>query len=190
LTPAEWAKDYVVKFLKTLFGFGSDPRAALIPLYNSVVIEARQPAWYAEMGVPDTLDGRFDMIAAVLALVLMRIEEAGVEGRRASALLTEVFVDDMDGQLRQIGIGDMIVGKHIGNMMAAMGGRLSVYRDAIGDRAALEQALVRNLWRGETSPDARPALVAERLQSIAVRLGGASLDGLLADGLPADGLPG
>ena len=58
-----------MKFLKTLFGIGPDPRAAMIPLYISVVAEARQPAWYAEMGVPDTLDGRFDMIAAVLSLV-------------------------------------------------------------------------------------------------------------------------
>ena len=182
--PAERAKDKAVKFLKSLFGIGSDPRAALIPLYNSVVKEARQPVWYAEMGVPDTLDGRFDMVAAVLALVLMRMEAADDEGRQPAALLTELFVDDMDGQLRQIGIGDVIVGKHIGNMMAAMGGRLGVYRDAIGDGAELERALLRNLWRGEAGAEARPALVAERMQAIAGRLAGASLDSLLANGMP------
>lgn len=173
-----------MKFLKTLLGIGADSRARLIPLYNSVVAEARQPVWYAEMGVPDTLDGRFDMVAAILALVLMRIEAEGERGRQPSALLTEVFVDDMDGQLRQLGVGDVIVGKHVGNMIAAMGGRLSVYRDAIGDRAALEPVLLRNLWRGEAGPDARSALVAERMQAIAARLAETSLDRLLEDGLP------
>lgn len=173
-----------MRFLKTIFGIGADSRAELIPLYNSVVAEARQPAWYAEMGVPDTLDGRFDMIAAVLSLVLMRIEAEGEKGRASGALLTEVFVDDMDGQLREIGVGDVIVGKHIGNMMAAMGGRLTSYREAIGDRAALEAALVRNLWRGEAGADAQPGLVAERLQAIAARLADATIFELQSSGLP------
>ena len=173
-----------MKFLKTLFGIGSDPRAEMVPLYNSVVIEARQPAWYAEMGVPDTLDGRFDMIAALLSLVLMRIEAEGENGRASGALLTEVFVDDMDGQLREIGVGDVIVGKHIGNMIAAMGGRLTSYREAIGDRAAMEAALLRNLWRGEPGGDARPGLVAERMQAIAARLADATLYELRSNGLP------
>lgn len=182
--PAERAEEQDVNFLKTLFGFGPDPREALIPLYNSVVAEARQPAWYAEMGVPDTLDGRFDMVSAILSLVLVRIEAEGDAGRGASARLTEVFIDDMDGQLRQLGIGDVIVGKHIGKMMAAMGGRLSAYRAAIGDRTALEEALVRNLWRGESAADAKPALVAARMQAIAARLETLRWDDLLANGLP------
>lgn len=181
---AERAKERDVKFLKTLFGIGQDPRAAMIPLYRSIVTEARQPAWYAEMGVPDTLDGRFDMIAAVLSLALMRIDAAGDAGREAGARLTEVFIDDMDGQLREIGVGDVIVGKHIGNMVAAMGGRLSAYRDAIGDRAALGEALVRNLWRGEPSAEANPELAAERLQAIMAKLETISFEQLLAGGLP------
>lgn len=173
-----------MKILKTLFGIGPDPRAATIPLYRSIVAEARQPVWYADMGVPDTLDGRFDMIAAVLSLALMRIDAMGDEGREAGARLTEVFIDDMDGQLREIGVGDVIVGKHVGNMMAAMGGRLSVYREAIGNPAALEEALVRNLWRGEPGAEAKPALAAERMRSVAARLGTVDLDDLLANGLP------
>ena len=173
-----------MNFLKTLFGIGPDPRAALIPLYSSIVAEARQPVWYAEMGVPDTLDGRFDMVAAVLSLALVRIEAEGERGREAGALLTEVFIDDMDGQLRQIGIGDVIVGKHIGKMMAAMGGRLAVYRGVIGDRAALEDALLRNLWRGAPGPEARPGLVAGRMQAIAERFRTARWEDLLVTGLP------
>jgi len=169
-----------VKFLKTPFGIGPDPREALVPLYARIVHVAREPAWYAELGAPDTIDGRFDMIAAIMSLVLVRIEAEGAAGQAASARLTEVFIDDMEGQVRQIGIGDVLVGKHLGRMVAAMGGRLTAYRDTLGDPAALEAALVRNLWRGEAGPEARPAEMAQRLRTIAARLGGTSWDDVLA----------
>lgn len=174
-----------MNFLKTLFGIGPDPREVLIPLYNSIVIEARDRTWYADMGVPDTLDGRFDMVAAILSLVLVRFEGEGGAGRESGARLTELFIDDMDGQLRQLGIGDVVVGKHIGNMIAAMGGRLTAYRAAMGGGAALDEALVRNLWRGEPGLDARPALVAERMRAIKARLDTASGEDLRANGIPS-----
>jgi len=134
--------------LKRLFGNGQpDPKLKLVPLYNQIVAKAREPHWYIEGQVPDSLDGRFDMVATILSLVLLRLEE-----RKAHALdmarLTEVFVDDMDGQLREVGIGDMIVGKHIGQIMSAVGGRLGALRNAMGDSDALDDALVRNLYRG------------------------------------------
>ncbi|MBO9376580.1 ubiquinol-cytochrome C chaperone [Sphingomonas histidinilytica] len=169
-----------MKFLKSIFGFGPDPREELVPLYTAIVAEARDPVWYAEGGVPDTLDGRFDMVAAILSLALMRIDAEGDAGRTSGALLTEVFIDDMEGQVRQLGIGDVVVGKHLGKMVAAMGGRLSVYRDTIHDAPALEEALVRNLWRGEPGPAAKPALVAERLRAIAAGLKAASWAAVLA----------
>jgi len=118
-----------------------------LPLYTAIVARAREPHWY-EAGVPDTVDGRFDMIATVLAFVLLRLEEDPTAAE-ASARLTERFVDDMDGQLREIGIGDIIVGKHIGKMMGMLGGRLGAYRTALAE-GTLGPALVRNLWRGET----------------------------------------
>ena len=173
-----------MKILKALFGNDPDPRERFVPLYSSIVAEARQPLWYAEMGVPDTLDGRFDMVAAILALVLMRTEEEGEGGRQPGVLLTEIFIEDMDGQLREIGVGDVVVGKHVGNMMAAMGGRLQAYRDAIDDEGALAEALQRNLWRGKATPDARPSMVAARLRSIAAALRGMTLDSLIAQGIP------
>lgn len=159
-----------MQFLKTLFGIGPDPREELVPLYGAIVRAAREPVWYAGMGVPDTIDGRFDMIAALLSLALVRIEREGEAGRAPGAYLTEVFIDDMEGQIRQIGIGDVIVGKHLGKMVAAMGGRLTAYREAIDDSPALEAALVRNLWRGEPGSEAKPALVAERLRAMATQM--------------------
>ena len=99
-----------------------------LPLYTAVVQRARAEHWYRDGQVPDTVDGRFDMIAAVLALVMLRMESEPSGGEPA-ARLAERFVDDMDGQLRELGIGDIIVGKHIGRMMSMLGGRLGAYRD-------------------------------------------------------------
>ena len=131
-----------------------------LPLYNAIVTRAREPHWY-EAGVPDTVDGRFDMIATVLAFVLLRLEDDPAAAE-ASARLTERFVDDMDGQLRELGIGDIVVGKHIGKMMGMLGGRLGAYRTALAERT-LGPALVRNLWRGETPEPAALAHVETAL---------------------------
>lgn len=141
-----------MSLLKTLFGRATTPDG-LHSLYLAVVAEARAVHWYREGQVPDTLDGRFDMVAAILSFVLLRLEKLGAA--EDSARLAEIFVDDMDGQLRQIGIGDLIVGKHIGRMMSALGGRLGAYRDALSGAAPLEAALERNLYRGSApAPDA------------------------------------
>ncbi len=137
--------------LRNLFRPQPDPREARRPLWNAVVATARAPHWYAAGGVPDTLDGRFDMVSLALALVLHRIDDDPAQAR-AGVELTELFVTDMDGQMRQIGFGDMVVGKQIGRMVGALGGRLGVYRAADGTDE-LRAALVRNLWRGN-EPDA------------------------------------
>jgi cytochrome b pre-mRNA-processing protein 3 len=144
-----------------LFRRADDPRDALRPLWRAVVARAREEHWYTEGAVPDTLDGRFDMVALVLSLVLLRIE-ADPEHGRDGVLLTEIFVDDMDGQMRQIGFGDMIVGKQIGQIMSALGGRLGAYRAGADDPAAMEAALLRNLYRDE-APD--PAALAHVLRA-------------------------
>ena len=137
--------------LRKLFRSEPDPREARRPLWQAVVATARTPHWYAEGGVPDTLDGRFDMVSLVMALVLHRIDD-DPDQALAGVQLTELFVSDMDGQMRQIGFGDMVVGKQVGRMMGALGGRLGAYRAPDGSDE-LKAALVRNLWRGK-APDA------------------------------------
>lgn len=151
-------------WLNRLLGREQDDEAA--PLYAAVVAAARQPHWYVEGAVPDTLDGRFDMVAAVLSAVLVRLE-AEPAGARPAVALAERFVDDMDAQVRQIGFGDIVVGKQIGRMMAALGGRLGAYRDGLqGDDAALRAALVRNLYRGEAPAAAALAHTASHLRAL------------------------
>jgi len=153
-----------MSILAKFFRSGQE-RAQLQPLYQAVVAAARRPEWYVEGKVADTLDGRFDMVAAMLSLVLLRLEGEGERCASEVALLTEIFVEDMDGQLREIGIGDVVVGKHIGRMMSALGGRLGAYRDALREDTGLELALERNLYRGLLPEPEALSWTADRLRA-------------------------
>lgn len=161
----------------------TNPRETLDPLYRAIVAAGRDPVWYREGGVPDTIDGRFDMIAALTALVLLRLE-AEEAGRQPSVLLTELFIADMDSSLRQIGIGDYVVGKHVSRMMGALGGRLAALREAT-DRQALIAAVERNIFRGEPPSPETLAFVSARLDGFRTKLAATPLDQLLAGALPS-----
>lgn len=158
-------------FLTRLFGKRDDDLGAL---YAAVVAEARQPRWYADYGVPDTVDGRFDMVSLVLSLVLLRLEQ---EARDIEAVrLTERFIDDMDGQIREIGFGDLVVGKQVGGIMAVVGGRLGALR------AGLDvETLGRILWRGQVPANADAAL--EQIIALRTRIDSVPLDDLLGGSL-------
>lgn len=167
----------LVTLLKRILG----PRAdadAWNPLYDAVIAEARRPDWYRDGAVPDTFDGRFDMVSSVLALVLLRLE--ALDTREASARLTERFISDMDGQLRQRGIGDLVVGKHIGRMMSQLGGRLAAYRDGLAEGGDLAGAIDRNIHRGAEVPAAAAAHVEQGLRTLAERLATRDLTRLIA----------
>jgi cytochrome b pre-mRNA-processing protein 3 len=169
--------------LSRLFGERRE-RAALRPLYDAVVAAARDPAWYRDGGVPDTLEGRFDMLATLLALVLVRLEAEGDDAKAESVALTEIFIDDMDGTLRQIGIGDFVVGKHVGKLVGALGGRLGALRDALPVGAGLEAAIRRNVFRDGPASDAEVAWVAARIRALHERLAATAMEPLLAGAFP------
>lgn len=168
-----------VGLLNRLFGRRNE---ATLPLYEAVVARARQEHWYVEGEVPDTVDGRFDMVAAVLAMVLLRLEEEPA-GAGPAARVTERFVDDMDAQLRQLGIGDIVVGKHIGKMMAALGGRLGAYRSGLA-AGGIEEALVRNLYRGNPPSPGALTHVAGALRALRTASSDVPIDRLVAGELP------
>ena len=153
-------------WLSKIFGGAADTVA--LALYQSVVAQARLPHWYEAGGVPDTIDGRFDMVAAILSLVLLRLERDPAAAGE-SARLTERFVSDMDGQLRESGVGDIGVGKHIGKMMGMLGGRLGAYRDGLASRD-LGPALERNLYRAGPPAPAALAHTEAALFAVATRL--------------------
>lgn len=149
--------------------FGRAPARRGDALYRGVVARAREEHWYLAGDVADSVDGRFDMVAAILSMVLLRLErEPGHE--ELNAALAERFVDDMDGQLRQIGIGDIVVGKHIGRMMAMLGGRLGAYRDGLVSGGDLDGALRRNLYRERDPQPSGVAHVERALRDLSARL--------------------
>lgn len=164
--------------------FGKREAPAGLASYQAAVERGRQPHWYLEGGVADTIDGRFDMIAAVLSMLLLRLE-GDAQGAPLAAALAERFVDDMDGQLRQIGIGDVVVGKHIGKMMGMLGGRLGAYRDGLAaGPEAFEAALVRNLYRGQAPEAAALTHVRDRLTAFRRALDDVGYEDIDAGRLP------
>lgn len=165
------------------FGTEPDPREQWRPLWHTIVEQAREPDWYRMCGVADTVEGRFDMITLVLSLVLLRME--GDEALAPhTALVTELFVEDMEGQLREAGIGDPTVGKKIGKLMSSMGGRLGAYRASLAneDRTGLAEALKRNVTMSQE--DEAEAL-AERMIRLHKRLGRTATEQLRAGEIAA-----
>ena len=111
---------------------------------------------------------------------LLRLETLGEPGRGPSARVTELFVSDMDGQLRQRGIGDLVVGKHIGRMMSQVGGRLAAYRAGLAPGGDLAGAIERNIYRGAAVPVTAAAHVEQALRALAADLDGRDLPTILA----------
>ena len=153
--------------LSRLFEARPDPREKVRPLWNAIVAEARSADWYREGGVEDSVSGRFDMVALVTAVVLLRMESSR-ELAAPSTHVTELFVEDMDGQLREFGVGDMVVGKHVGRLVSTLGGRLGALREALPHGEDAVRDVVR---RNVTLRDgADPGFVAHRLVALSQSL--------------------
>ena len=156
-----------MSFLARLFGNTPDPREQWRPLWHTIVGQARDPEWYRMCGVADTVEGRFDMITVILSLAMLRMEN-DPDLAPHTALLTELFVEDMEGQLREAGVGDPTVGKKMGTHRTAL---------EAGDRAALGEALRRNVTLAQE--DEAEAL-AERMIRLNKRFERTSDEQLLA----------
>lgn len=139
--------------------FKRDPSVAPArALYAQVVEQARLPGFYRDLGVPDTLDGRFDMIVLHAFLVLHRLKAEGQAQGPVGQALFDLMFADMDASLRELGVGDLSVGKKIKQMATGFYGRVAAYEEGLASgEDALARALRRNLY-GTTAPD--PAHVA------------------------------
>jgi cytochrome b pre-mRNA-processing protein 3 len=151
-----------MSFLQRIFGQSQpDPRERLKGLYASIIAKGRELHWYEEGKVPDTLDGRFGMISSILALTILRMEQIP-EAAQDSAYLTELFVADMDAQMREAGIGDVVVAKDMGKIMGVLGGRLGAFRGAFDDPSQLDAAIERNIYEaGHNDEPARNHVAAK-----------------------------
>lgn len=166
-----------MSLLSRLMGKADPAQEQVRPLWHKVVEIAREQRWFTAGGIADTVPGRFDAITLVLALVMLRME--GDPALSApSGRLTELFVADMDGQLRQSGIGDLSVGKQIGKLMGALGGRIEALRTGLAESgdAELIAAIERNVTLGETG---NPAAIAADLRALSAALAGLNNDDLL-----------
>lgn len=141
-------------FLKRFFRPSTSPERSC---YEAIVAAARHPVFYADWGVPDTLDGRFDMISLHAFLVLDRLK--GTEQVFRQGLVDALFAD-MDRSLREMGVGDLSVGKKVRKMAEVFYGRVAAYNQALAaPHGALEAAIARNVFPGQPEA-AGPARLA------------------------------
>lgn len=124
-------------------------------LYAAAVAAARDPWFYTALGVPDTLDGRFDLVGLHAALLIHRLQGDAAPGPELAQAAFDAMFSDMDQNLREIGVSDLSVGKRVRAMWEAFHGRARAYAAALDadDEAALAAALARNVWRGEPRDD-------------------------------------
>lgn len=122
-----------------------DRRASEI--YGRVVAQARQPAFYARAGVPDTPEGRYELVVLHLWLAVDRLQAAGLAGQQLARVVTERFVEDMDDNLREMGVGDTAVPKKVKRAAAGLLERAQAYRKALesGDSGAIRDVLASSI---------------------------------------------
>ncbi|MFC3124776.1 ubiquinol-cytochrome C chaperone family protein [Pseudoroseomonas globiformis] len=134
-------------------------------LYTAAVGAARHPAFFARIGVADSLDGRFDLVGLHVALLIRRLrQEADPRGGQLAQAVFDAMFADMDHNLREMGVGDMSIARRVKAMWEAFHGRAKAYDASLdaGDAAALSEALLRNVWRGSLPTDGSgPARLAQ-----------------------------
>ncbi len=131
-------------------------------LYAAAVAAARDPWFYTALGVPDTLDGRFDLVGLHAALLIHRLQGDAAPGPELAQAVFDAMFSDMDQNLREIGVSDLSVGKRVKTMWEAFHGRAHAYAAALdaNDQAALATALARNVWRGVPGNEAAARTLA------------------------------
>ncbi len=160
-------------------------------IYGMIVAQAREPLLYRDLGVPDTVNGRFDLLLLHLWLVLRRLKSVG-SGTALSQALFDHFCTDMDDNLREMGVGDQSVPKRMREFGEAFYGRTTAYDMALTEgREALAQALCKNVLNGEKIEQARAlAVYAESVEAELAQLDeSALLAGRFAFPVPAAARP-
>jgi len=147
-------------------------------LYGRAVTAARAPYLYRDLGVPDTLDGRFDLVGLYAFLLVRRLEADPPAGHHLAQAVFDAMFSDMDVTLRELGVGDLSVGKRVKAMWEAFHGRARAYEAALSapvelpfgspvgpdEGEPLAEALARNVWRGKPVPGG-PARLARLVRA-------------------------
>jgi cytochrome b pre-mRNA-processing protein 3 len=152
---------------------------AAFELYSAAVAAARDPYLYATLGVPDTLDGRFDAIGLYVYLVIRHLGAAPDPGPTLAQAVFDAMFSDMDTNLREMGVGDMSIGKRNRAMWEAFHGRGAAYAAAWDDAVGLAAALARNFWRGGEPPAGAAAALARLARAQASCLAAQAADAMV-----------
>ena len=166
--------------MRSLFNRWRTPANEVEPLYVALVAEARRPAWYIEGAVADTLDGRFAVLASLVALAILRLEDGGESAVRGSVALTESFIADMDSQMREQGFGDPSIGKQVRSMVGALASRVDRWRHARAGEGEWAEAVRFSVYRdAPPAGEAATTFSGEALRRFDEGLSGASDEALL-----------
>jgi cytochrome b pre-mRNA-processing protein 3 len=160
--------------LRFLFPRLTPPPARGSALFSAIVAEARRPDWYARLGIADTIDGRFSVLATITALVSIRLEQGGEQAQAATVGLTERFIEAMDAEHRQLGLGDPTLGKVVRKLVGALGRRVDLWRAAAEPGGDWSRATEESL-EGPV-----PSGTAEELRTVWDRLRRTSDENLIA----------
>jgi cytochrome b pre-mRNA-processing protein 3 len=136
-------------------------------LYGVAVAAARDPWLYTALGVPDTLDGRFDLIGVHAFVLIHHLRFLPDPGPALAQAVFDAMFSDMDQALRELGVGDLSVGRRVRAMWEAFHGRSRAYEAALAsaDNAALPTALARNVWRGHSAPEGAASALARLVRA-------------------------
>ena len=152
-------------------------------LYAAAAAQARDPAFYRDGGAPDVIEGRFELYLIHVALVVNRLRGEGQRATETNQVVFDAFLKGLDDALREMGVGDLSVGKKMRRLGEAFYGRAKGYAAALepgapgGDLAAL---VARTLFADEPDADARAAPVARYVRAAAAELSGQPTDALLS----------
>ena len=159
-----------------------DGRATIERLYGAIVAQSRNPAFYTDFAVPDTIAGRFEMILLHAFALFHRLKDEPEERRALGQRVFDEFCRDMDSNLREMGVGDLTVPKKMKRVAEAFYGRAGVYDAALasGDNTALQDALLRNVYASDAARAGEAERLASYVRGLAAALAGQSFESLAA----------
>ena len=148
-------------------------------LFGLAVAQARQPSWFVQGEVPDTVNGRFAVLATIVALITVRVEREGQAGGEASVALTERLVESLDAEIREMGLGDPTLGKQVRRLVCAVSSRVDRWRALIGSDQPWTEEVRRSLYLDGEAPFNALEYSESALRRLSDRLKESSLQDLL-----------
>ena len=143
-------------------------------LFDFAVAQARSPHWFTQGEVPDTLEGRFAMLATICALLSVRLESGSPEGEAASAALTERFIESMDSEHRELGLNDPVLGRRVRKLVGSLERRVDKWGAAVGGERDWSETVVSSVYRGQPPRNEALEHSSARLHELWARLSGRS----------------